>query len=980
MKRFVSLTLGVLLFSSTLIAQNRLANLNPERSTVSAAGIQTFANDPIEVQQFTLDNGLTVMLSENHDVPQVFGMVVVKAGGKNDPADATGLAHYLEHMLFKGTTTMGTTDYEKEKPYLDKINDLYEELGKTSDEEERKEIQKKINEQSKLAAEFAIPNEFDKLLAQMGGSGVNAFTTEDYTAYHNTFPSNQIERWLEIYSHRFEKPVFRLFQSELETVYEEKNRSMDSPFNSLFELFLKEFYKKHPYGQQTIIGTTEHLKNPPLKKMYKYFEDYYVANNMALVLSGDFNTEKIIPMIKERFGDWRQGTVPEFGNYEETPFNGREFVKVKKTPVKIGLLGFRTPPIGHEDEAAIEVCNNLLSNAAGSGLIDQMMVDGDLLFAGAIPFNYNDYSSTMFIAVPKIVGQKLEKAEELVMAKLDKLRKGEFEDSFLEAVKTSLLNEQAQQWENNQSRVFAMITAYTGNRPWGEVVQYGSRIKALTKDDIVKAANKYYGDNYLCMYSKMGFPKKDKLDKPGFDPVIPKSEEKSEYRKSFEKISSTSPQPRFVDFDKDVTTSKVSNMVTLKSTRNAFNNIFDLEVRYGVGIKDIPALQYTSQYFTYLGTDEHTANELIRKFYDLGCSHSFEATQEEFILSLEGMDEKLPEALALLNEFNEKLKNDEKKVKKVLSDLKGEKKINRSEPGYLSQALQEYVLYGDNSRFKKEFTSKELSSMTGESLIAAYRKAQTYEVTIHYTGALDHQSVQKALQDNFKFEGIANPAIAKKARQRKTSEKTVIYFLDHKKAVQSQLYFNLEGEKTDLSLKAKIDAFNSYFGNDMSSLVFQEIREFRSLAYSAWARYLTSPVPGGNDRFLGYIGCQGDKTMEAMDAMLTLIRDMPEKPERMEIITASLTEEAQSSRPSFRRLIDQVETWEEMGYDMDPNQKKLAKYKSIQFSDITKFQQERLKQQPLVITIVGDGRRFDMDALEKLGEVIKVKQSDLFVN
>lgn len=270
--------------------------------------LTTFPNDPIHVIQFKLDNGLTVYLTENHDLPQVFGAVVVKTGGKKDPADNTGMAHYLEHMLFKGTTDLGTINYEKEKVLLDQINVLYDELGKTSDPKERGVIQQKINQVSVEAAAYSIPNEMDRMISEIGGENVNAFTTEEMTAYFNSFPSNQMERWLDIYAHRFEEPVFRLFQSELETVYEEKNISMDDPFNAVFEKFMKSFYKNHPYGQQTVIGKTEHLKNPSLTAMYDYYNKWYVANNMALVLSGDFNSQEIIPIVKEKFGKWRSAS------------------------------------------------------------------------------------------------------------------------------------------------------------------------------------------------------------------------------------------------------------------------------------------------------------------------------------------------------------------------------------------------------------------------------------------------------------------------------------------------------------------------------------------------------------------------------------------------------------------------------------------------------------------------------------------------
>ena len=261
--------------------------------------LKEYANDKLGLKEATLSNGMKVFLIENHNKPEIFGSFVVNVGSKNDPQDNTGMAHYLEHMLFKGTQTMGTLDYEKEKVHLDKINDLYNQLGLESDDEKRLEIQKKINEESKLAGEYALPNEFDRIIAEMGGTELNAFTSNDMTVYLNKFPPNQIEKWLDVYVHRFQKPVFRLFQSELETVYEEKNRSMNEPIQYLIERYTAKMFAGHPYGEQTTLGKTVHLKNPSLKAMYDYYHKYYVANNMALVLVGDFKSEDIIELINQ---------------------------------------------------------------------------------------------------------------------------------------------------------------------------------------------------------------------------------------------------------------------------------------------------------------------------------------------------------------------------------------------------------------------------------------------------------------------------------------------------------------------------------------------------------------------------------------------------------------------------------------------------------------------------------------------------------
>lgn len=194
--------------------------------------------DPLKTRIYTLNNGLKVFISVVKDQPKIQGYVVIKAGSKNDPPYATGLAHYLEHMLFKGTTNFGTLNYEKEKPLLQKIEDLYEVYRKTSDIKERKKIYHEIDSVSGIAAQYAIANEYDKMIAAIGGEKSNAYTWFDQTVYFEQFPSNQLFNWLRLQSDRFRNPVMRIFHTELEAVYEEKNMSLDDDNDKLMdELF-----------------------------------------------------------------------------------------------------------------------------------------------------------------------------------------------------------------------------------------------------------------------------------------------------------------------------------------------------------------------------------------------------------------------------------------------------------------------------------------------------------------------------------------------------------------------------------------------------------------------------------------------------------------------------------------------------------------------------------------------------------------------
>ena len=231
-------------------------------------------NAALQVQEFELSNGMKVWLNVDHSQPKVYGAVVVGAGAVDCPD--TGIAHYFEHIMFKGTDQLGTVDYAAERVYLDSISMKYDELARTTDEKQRKAIQHDINQLNIKASQYAIPNEFNRLITKYGGSDLNAGTSYDFTFYHNTFSPQFIEQWCELNSHRLIHPVFRLFQGELETVYEEKNMYSDDPGSMMLEQISSKFLAGTPYAYP-IIGSTQNLKNPKQSDMEAFYKKYYEA-------------------------------------------------------------------------------------------------------------------------------------------------------------------------------------------------------------------------------------------------------------------------------------------------------------------------------------------------------------------------------------------------------------------------------------------------------------------------------------------------------------------------------------------------------------------------------------------------------------------------------------------------------------------------------------------------------------------------------
>ena len=942
--------------------------------------VLAFQAYPQEVERYELDNGLTVYLNENHNSPEVFGMMVVRVGSKNDPADATGLAHYQEHMLFKGTTQLSTTNWEEEKVHIDRIFELYDELGNTTDEEERSELQKQINEESVKANEYAIPNEFSNVLKSIGSKNLNAGTGPDETVYYNSFPPNQIEKWLELYAHRLKEPVFRGFQSELEVVYEEKNMYSDEFISNLFEEFLRQFYKNHPYGQQTALGSIEHLKNPSLNKMYNFFKTYYVSNNMALILSGNFDAGQVKPLIEKSFGDLEKGSLPEEKVWDEEPFRGREFAEGNLSPVRIGLLGFRTAPEGHPDRIALDVAQNILSNYNQSGLMDELAIDNKLMAAEVMAVPYNDHGLTMMIFVPKIVGQKLDAAEELVLGKLQELKDGNFEEWKVDAAKKDLYVEFQGSIEDPEGMAEMISEAFILDKSIEDVLSYPEKVKSVSKQDVVNIANKYFGENYLAFYSKMGFKKPEKLDKPGFEPVIPDGNAKSEYARYLETIPSTKVIPDYVDFEKDMYRETLRKNLHFYHIKNPVNDIFSMEIKFGVGKIELPMLQYSGDIMNYSGTSRLTVNELKQEFSKLGCSYYVYSDNNYVTISIEGMEEHLSEAIILVNELLNSPALEESKLDVILEEAKAEREFEKADAESVAYALYQYIKFGEKSEFLDRLSQKEIKGLEISDLMEVFKKAIQYEVQIHYVGEKDSEEVEAIIKDKLV---LSENLIDSKSPQEHAINKypeNIVYLVNKKKAVQSKVYFFANQDYYGPEKQAYVDAFNMYFGGDFSGLVLQEIREYRSLAYSAGAR-VTSPLKiNGNTYFAGYVGTQSDKTLEALETFNKLVREMPEKPERMPMIKDYLSQSSIINKPTFRYLSEAILSWERKGYTEDPAKFKANAYENLQFEDIVELNDSRLKNSPMVIAIVGDKSRIDMDELKKYGKIIEVKEKKLFKN
>lgn len=935
----------------------------------------------LKVKEYRLENGLTVWLNEDHSQPKVFGAVVVKAGAKDCPD--TGIAHYFEHMMFKGTDRIGTLDYESEKVLLDSIAMKYDELAMTEDTAARARLQKEINELSIRSSEYVIPNEFNRLINRFGGSGLNAATSYDATIYFNTFSPQYMVQWAEINSERLINPVFRLFQSELETVYEEKNMYGDFIGGQVMDTLMARYFGPHPYAYP-IIGSTKNLKNPRLTEMHKFFEDYYVASNMALILSGDFDAQQVMPILEKAFSRIRSGNAPKQEKVMLPPFNGRETMKVKfPIPfIKAMGLGFRGVSANHEDQVALNIAVNLLNNANGTGYLDKLMVEHKLMGALAINESMNEAGILAVAIMPKLLIQSYSSAEKMVWDEINRVKNGDFSDEMFNSLKLEQKRQYASSLENIDSRATIMMNLFSQGKSWNDYLNEVARIESITKEDVVRVAQKYFSNNYLCVTKSTGKYPKDNLPKPAFSPVVPRNADaSSSYAKQLEKIPEQQVAPRIIDFEKDVKTSKLTPLVTLYTTPNPLNDIFTLNISYGIGALEQPELMQLTNYLQLLGTESLSFEQFRSRLQSIGSTLAFDVTPDAFVMKVTGFDNHIDETMELVGDFIRHAKADDKKLRQIVDDAKVSEKAFFKSGDNVASALLEQVKYGDQSRYLRKLSLSQIKKLKGKDMLAIYDKVRSVQCDLHYCGTLPVEKVIGTIRQHLPLERTTVASNSPYYRELKQYDRPTVFFIDMPDMAQSIVYGYVKGDPVDDKASRHASRlFSVYFGGDMSSLMFQEIREFRSFAYRTSGRYQlpNHAHKGTAGSFTAMLSTQSDKTLDALGVLDSLIREMPLKPERMEAVKQTLVNRINNDYPPFRNLSEKVASTRMEGFDRDPAEEFLRDIATMDMQDISRFYREQISGRPVVYVITGNRKHIDMKKLAEYGTIIKVKKKGIY--
>ncbi|MBI4646624.1 MAG: insulinase family protein [Bacteroidia bacterium] len=916
-------------------------------------------DDPFQARIYTLKNGLKVYLTDNKNEPRIQGLIAVRAGSKNDPPETTGLAHYFEHMMFKGTDKIGTIDWPKEKVMIEQISGLFEEHRTTTDTLVKKKIYAKIDSISNIAALYAVANEYDKMSSSIGANGTNAWTSDEETVYMNNIPSNELGKWLMLERERFNNPILRIFHTELETVYEEFNRAQDSDYRKADEALMKELFKKHPYGTQTTIGKAEHLKNPSMVNILNFFKTYYVPNNMAICMSGDLDYDNTICLIDKYWGDMKPAeTFPPFTFEKEDPIAKPVIREVLGPDAEFVNIGYRLNGV--------------------DSLIDIDLVQKQkVLDAYAYSNIEKDYGYFVMSGNPR-EGQSLDEVRDLLLAELDKIKKGEFDDWLPQAIINQMQLERIEQLESNW-KVFSFVNTFINEQPWADYVSFIDDIEKITKEQIVKFANDHFADNYITVLKRTG---KDEnvvhVSKPPITKVTLNRDSESEFLKQFTSIESERIKPVFLDFEKEIGKTTLNSSIELNYIKNITNELFSLNYIVDMGSDHDKKLALAVKYLPYIGTSKYSPADFRKELFKYGLRLNVYTDDDRSYIFVSGLNKSFEKGMELLEHILAEAKSDQKAYDDLVEGIIKERADNKLNKYYiLWQAMYNYGIYGTKSPFTNILTTEELKKINPAELTGILKKFLSYKHKIFYYGPMEIAEAKNLIDKYHTVTGsLADYPQALKFTEQAISQNKV--YLVNYDMVQTNIVLLAKDVLFNKDIIPDARLYGDYFGSGLSSIFFQEIREAKGLAYSASSSFSIPQKPDKSHYLSAFIGTQPDKFTDATDAMLNILNNMPKTKKQFDFAREAIMKNIES-----QRIIKENKFWTylsnlDRGITYDIRKDVYEKAANTNIDKFGKFFDEHVKGKNYIILVMGDKKKLDKKILARYGEVKELSLEEIF--
>ena len=965
----------VVLFMGVLFSCKKVNYTKELVTDKNGYSYEQVSNDPLKTRIYTLKNGLTVYLSVNKDEPRAMGLIAVKAGSVNDPTQTTGLAHYLEHMMFKGTDNFGTTNWPAEKILLDSISDLFEKYKAEVEPAKKKGIYKEIDRVSQAASKFAIPNEYDKMSSSIGAKNTNAFTNYDVTAYMNDIPVNELKKWIEMESERFRNPILRLFHTELETVYEEFNMYQDMDNERLNNALMQGLFPTNPLGR-SVIGLPEHLKNPSMVNIMKFYRTWYVPNNMAFILSGDIDCDETIKLIDNTFGKFESKELPKNEFPKEAAITSPVVKEVVGPEAEQIQLAFRFNGYKSDDRKYVTMIDYILTNSV-AGLIDlDLNQQQKVLKAGSTSNFETDYGYHLFFGKPR-QGQKLEEVRDLLLAEIEKVKKGEFDDWMIQASVNNLKLETMRRDESNE-RAFTFLGSFIKTSDWASELAFNDELAKITKYQLVEFAKANYKDNYVVVFKRTGVAKDlVKVEKPTITPIAINRADQSAFLKTFVNENATPLEPVFVNYSEAIKEEKLNDNVNFDYIANTTNALFSLDYVTEIGSNHDPKLALAVKYLPYLGTDKFTAEQFKKELYKLGVSLNVYTGPDRSYVFISGLDQNSEGGIKLLEQLLAEAKPDKEAYKKLVEGILKERDDQKKNQYVIGSALRDFGKYGKESPFTNIISEEALKAVDPSELTDLIHKFCKYPHRVFYYGPTEQTKALALVKANHNLASDFLPIPTEKTFVEQVTDQNKVFFVDYDKS-QVQIVIMSRDLPFDPKTLVNSRIFNEYYGNSMGSVVFQEIREARALAYSAWANYLRPNKKDASFYIYGSVGTQANKMMDAIGAMNGLFTKMIVDDKSFNIAKESVIKSIQTER-----IIKSDIFWDwlqnkRLGIDYDIRKDYYNNARTASIDSVQQFFDQHFKDKKYTYMIVGNKKDIDLLKLKTVGPVNELALKDIF--
>lgn len=934
---------------------------------------ETIAHDENNVRIYTLKNGLKVYLAQNFDAPRIQTYIPVRTGSNNDPKDNTGLAHYLEHMMFKGTSKIGTINWKKESELLEHIAELFEKHKAENDPEKKKEIYRKIDEVSQEAAKYAIANEYDKCISSLGASGTNAHTWFDETVYKNNIPKNELAKWLKIEKERFSEMVLRLFHTELESVYEEFNRAQDNDARLVNYALMELLFPTHPNGQQTTLGKAEHLKNPSMKAIHRYFEEYYVPNNYAMILVGDLDFDETIRLVDDYFGSLKYRELPPKVKIVENPITSIQKRTVRSPTVPRIQIAWRTDSYGTQESLLADITANILSNSGETGLLDLHINNAQkALYATAFSLGLNEYGYFSAVIVPK-ENQTLDEAKELLLAEIENIKKGDFPDWLLTAIINDFKLQRIKGLETANGLATNLYQTYIRKQSWDEELQEMERYQQITKHDVVKFATEFFKENYVAVYKEKG-ENQDliRVDNPGITPVKINREDKSEFLKEILAEKSVDIEPVFIDYQKEITVSEIKGR-KVSFVRNQYNELAETHFIFPLGSDHDRELSLATHVMQYLGTDRFSTEELKQEFYKIGISHDFKTSPYQLTITLAGLEENMSKGLELLHHWLTHAIPDQQVYSEYVQTILESREAAKKDKNKIMHALQQYAKFGKDSRSRDVVSKERLEEIQCSEMTDKMKALFSFPFEIFFYGK-GFEEFKNNVEPFIQPESSPIPPRKEYPEPEPTDK---VYFVDYD-MVQMEMAKVGKGAAVDTKDFGRINVFNEYFGSGLSSIVFQEIRESKSLAYSAYVAYQANNELQHPDYITAYIGTQPDKLQTAVETLQELMNELPQVEIQFRNAKNTALKQLASARITRTNVFFNHLKLKRLGIDYDLRKDMYDEIQNLSLEKLTQFYNSKVKPLRFNVALLGKRENLDMKAVQKMGDLEELSLEEVF--